>query len=331
MRDHLSKMLPYVSRILGIRFLYGLLVQPRMETEDARRKEWVLNILLVSTIILMVVLGISMAISHANFPNSYSGIPPWQFIGIFVFFCALLALSRMKHVKIASATLVALYFTVTLLCVYQWTFLLPMIILAAILTITISSILIGTRFSFLLTGLMSVCIIIITTMQIKGVVPLNLYWMHEGIIVQDVVEICSIFFLISGISWLSNRETEKSLARARASEASLLVERNLLEIKVEERTRELKEIQQDQIGQLAQLAEVGKTASGVFHDLMNPLNNVVASVETLARTSADVSETADQVHKAVKASRRMGDLIGTIQKQIKPSHEILEFIPFVAY
>ncbi len=327
MRDYLSKTLQNVSRILGIRFLYGWLLEPKSENEDGKHKERVLNLLLIGTICVMILLGISIVFSSMHPNGTYSGVSYLAFLGIFVFFCFLLYLSRKGCIVFASKVLVILYLVVTLICVIQWTFLVPMVILAAVLTITISSILISVRFSFLLTGLISVCIIGITILQTSGILPLNLSWQHDGISVQDVIEICCIFFLVSTISWLSNRETEKSLARARASEATLLIERDQLEIKIEERTRELKELQHEQISKLAQLAEVGKTASGIFHDLMNPLNNVVASIETLSKTNTTIADITLQVEKAVRASKRMGDLISMIQKQIKPSQEITNFLP----
>lgn len=314
-------------RILGIRFLYERVIKPRSSEDDVRRRELILNIILFGTISVLSVLGICIIISMIQFGSAYRGISGLIFFPVLASFIGLLTLSRKGYVLTSSWILVSLYFTLTLYSVFQWSFILPMIILGAFLTIVISGVLLSTQASIAVAGLLAAGISIITRLQIAGVVPWDLSWQQRVIRTQDVVEICTVLFLISLISWLSNRETERSLVRARNSEAALLKERDLLEVTVEERTRELKELQLHQVGQLAQLAEVGKTASGIFHDLMNPLNNVVLSIEELSRTHDDIGDAQDQVAKAVAASRKMGGFIGTIRKQIRPSNEILSFSP----
>lgn len=321
-----KKYLP-VSRILGIRFLYGALILPKSQSEDDRRKERILNIILSGTLALLMLLGISIVISYIHPHGTYSGVPPVIFALIIGFFAALLYLSRKGFPEISSSLLVGAYFGITVACVYHWSFVLPMIILGSVLTIVISSILFSTRFSFVLTAVLAACVSTITLLQTHGVIPLDLYWQHDPVSVQDVLEMCAIFFFISGISWLSNRETEISLARARASENELILERNALESKVEERTRELKDLQLAQISKLSQLAEFGSLSSGIFHDLMNPLNSVVANIDRISEDQKNLHEAKDFLGKAVVASRRMGDYLNLIGKQIKPSDARVDFSP----
>jgi signal transduction histidine kinase len=236
----------------------------------------------------------------------------------------LLFVSRKGFVRLASYALIGIYFILTMYGVAMWSFILPMIILGSIVIIVISSILISTRFGFLITILLGITVGLLTYLQIHNILPVQLYWRTEPVRLQDALEISFIFILVSGISWLSNREMERSLVRARKSEQALIEERNMLEVKVEERTQALKAAQSEQVSQLYRFAEFGKLSSGIFHDLMNPLNAVIANVDQL-ESKAEIPELKDSVAKAVHASRRMGDFLEVIRKQIKPATLIETF------
>jgi signal transduction histidine kinase len=147
--------------------------------------------------------------------------------------------------------------------------------------------------------------------------------------------------VIAIVSWLSNREIEKSLRRARRSEAELREERDNLERKVEERTRELKRAQMEQMCQLYRFAEFGKMSSGYFHDIANPLTAVSLSLERLkAQGVEELADTRVHFERALNAAKRMEDYIGAVKKQLQqqedlktfsPSEEIEQLIEIIGY
>ena len=306
----------------GIHFFYRLLIKPKSADEDTKRRELILNIILTFSFVALFLLDQSIFISELTNP-AFHGIPFLLFTGVVLVSGFLLFLSRKGFIKTASYLLLLFYFVLTMYGVYHWSLVLPMIILGSVMIIVISSILIGIRFSFVATLLIIIGVITITHFQITGFIHAHLYWKSEPLQIKDAVEISIIFLLITAISWLSNREMERSLKRARQSEQALTEERNLLEIKVEERTKELKQAQMEKVAQLYRFAEFGKLSSGIFHDLMNPLNAVIANVSRLESApeniSKDLPEVENYLKKAVFASRRMGDFLGTIRKQIRPS------------
>ncbi len=122
-----------------------------------------------------------------------------------------------------------------------------------------------------------------------------------------------IFFVIATITWLSNHEMEKSLARLRKSEAELKEERDTLEIKAEQRSKELKEAQAEKMDQVYRFAEFGRISSGLFHDLINPLNAVSLN---LSKTDGTAEETKQYVSNAVRAAKKLEDLVVAVRKQL---------------
>jgi two-component system C4-dicarboxylate transport sensor histidine kinase DctB len=140
-----------------------------------------------------------------------------------------------------------------------------------------------------------------------------------------------LFFVITCVLWLSNREIEKSLERARNSEYALRLERDSLEERVAERTAEIKDLELKRVSDLYRFAEFGKLSSGIFHDLANPLTAVSISIENLRADgtgsvikSKDVQE---QIARAVTATKKMDSLIRTIGKQIKSHEQSILFSP----
>lgn len=317
----LNKKLIHAVRILGIRFLYDKIIAPQGLLEDERRKEFILNIILVGTLFLLGLLWVSLLISYLRPQQTFSGLPIPGFTVVIFFFAGLLILSRKGWVRLSSLLLITSYSLLTIYCVYEWSFVLPMVILSSLLTIVIASLLISTRFSFILTGILVGVISFITLLQTRKIIPLDLYWQHDVVSIQDVFEMGFIFFAISGLSWLSNKETEKSLRRARTSEKALLEERNLLEQKVEERTKEIKDMERAQITHLSRMADLGRLSSGIFHDLMNPLTSIIASIDQIPDPETHIPHVREYLIKATAASKRLGGYLETIRKQIRPSTE----------
>ena len=134
------------------------------------------------------------------------------------------------------------------------------------------------------------------------------------------------FINIMIVAWLSNREIEKSLKRARRSEAALKKERDLLEVKVEERTRALKESQAEKMTQLSRFAEFGRLASGVFHDLINPLTIVSLNLENIKDSShKELNNVNSSIKRATDASRRMESFILAIKRQLSQQGSLEKF------
>ncbi len=300
----------------GIHFFFKTCIQPQCHDEDVRRREFILNTILCLLIVLLIILASFIAVDTMEDMFHYNGVPLMTFVAIIAVFMYLLLLSRSGYYKMASYAMLALYFLNTTYGAVRWGVELPLVAISYVMIIIISSILISTRFGFLVTLGTAVTIITVTHLQLRHVIHPILQWKYVAVSMHDPIQLSVFFLLISGISWLSNREMERSLQRARVSEQALAEERNLLEIKVEERTKELKELQKEKVAQLYRFAEFGKLSSGVFHDLMNSLNVVVDNVTQLERAPDHLPDVKKYVMKAVSTSRRIGDYISVVRKQI---------------
>ena len=156
----------------------------------------------------------------------------------------------------------------------------------------------------------------------------DLTWKTQDWAAPDIFVVVVIFFIIATASWLSNREMEKSLRRAKKSEEELKQERDLLEVRVRERTMDLQKAQMEKMAQVHRFAEFGRLASGLFHDLVNPLTAVYLNLERMKEKSAETGELKEiesELERAQKISERMQNIITSMKKQVAPQDMVEKF------
>lgn len=294
------------------------LLAPVSFDEDSRRKEFILNVILVISIPFLVILDATIARNTIHLAKHYHGIPFWIFTLVVLLFIGLFVASKYGYARPASFVLIGIYTLGGLYSGWHWGASLPATLLTLVLVSVISSILIGSRFGFCMALSLIIILVILALREIKilGTLP----WKYQTITHIDILIYTVLLFFIASLSWLSNREIQKSLDRARASEKSLAHERDNLEIKVAQRTNDLRKAQEEQVAELSQKAEFGKLAQGLFHDLMTPLTSVALHMETLRdATHPEIQNSRAYVEKAMRASERMGIFMNTIRRSIRSS------------
>ncbi|MBI2450828.1 MAG: hypothetical protein HYV52_00600 [Parcubacteria group bacterium] len=332
-----------MSMKMDFQKIFRTTVLPSSEDEDKARYEFISNVLLIASF------GFSLVIFILNLVRIFLGLGNAVSTSItFVvvsFFALLYFLSRKGFYRFASYCLVSIFFLAATFEIYKFGVELASALLSYILIVVMAGVLIGTRFAFITTIVASILLAVFGYLQIQNITSPNLSWKSEQVLQFSDIAVYIIFFIvISIVSWLSNREIEKSLARARRSEADLKKERDSLEATVEKRTRELKETQVEKMTQLYRFAEFGRLSSGLFHDLINPLTAVSLNIEKVKNAekirwyvktieektpmssalggatgqadAAPISELSEHIDKAVVAAKKMEDMVRAVRKQL---------------
>lgn len=296
-----------------VRLLRGMLIEPRSSGEDDRRREYILNVLLLGSIGALTVLDAFVLYYSLREGGNYPGVPFALFSAIPAFFIVLHWLSRRGYFSAASYLIVAAYFASTSYAAYHWGVNVPTVILGYALVILIASILINTQFGFITAATVALFIIPIWRGQVYGTIAIRKPLPSTS----DAIVFAALYFLIMVVAWLSNREIERSLRRARSSETNLKRERDMLEVTVQERTRELGKVQFEKIEQVYRFAEFGQLATGLFHDLLNVLNAKVLQAEERATQNPEhKNEAVESTDGAIAASRQIERFMQAIRKQM---------------
>ncbi len=298
-------------------------VAPRAAIEDVRRKEFILNILLMSCISLLI-LALGMEVIYFFIGDATSSkndsLDIW-IIGVLLgYFFLLYKSSRRGFISAAAYGLVGPLFLLPAYMGFRWGVDLPAELVFYPLVIVMAGVLISTRVAFLVTGLTGFTLATTWWLQTSGIVAINSYWETETWTVGDVIMIVLIYGITVAVSWLSNREIEHSLVRARISERELKEERDLLEVRVQERTEELQAVQLEKMRQAYRFVEFGRLAAGLFHDLMSPLTALSLNIENITNSATRDAGTASQfvqdIHHAQDATAHMQKLVEALRRHI---------------
>jgi signal transduction histidine kinase len=309
-------------------FFFNKIVNPRSQGDDSRRREFILNVILVGSIVLAVIANLSLFFNVYTQGSAYRGSSFFVHAFILFVFVGLYALSRAGFPRAASLIMMGLYFVPVTYTLYRWGVDVPQGLLTYVLIIVISGILLGTSFAFFATATISLTLLALGYMQNAFITRPDLSWKSEMLHMNDVLVAVITLAVVSVVSWLSNREIEKSLRRARRSEAELKLERDSLEVKVEERTRELRRTQMERMTQLSHFAEFGKLSSGLLHELANPLTALSLNLERLKdRYAEEVAGMKSHVEQALDAAKRMEDFVRAARKQIQQQETMADFSP----
>lgn len=261
---------------------YQNFIAPRATNQNSRNREMVLNYLLLGSITLAFLALVNTAISFIFFDYYFlvSRIIAIAVVAALFSFLYFLAHYRQQQ-NLASFLLVALFFLTGTYLAYQWSAVTPTGVLVFGFTIVMAGVLLGSRYSLYAAAATLVVLTLLQYLQATGDITTDLSWMQRQPTMGDIIGFSAIYAILALTSWLFNRQMEQSLQRAQKSEAALSRQKALLEIKVEERTRELEAAQVEKMKQVYRFAELGRVSSALFHDLANHLASVSLDIEGL--------------------------------------------------
>jgi signal transduction histidine kinase len=293
------------------------LFRPRNQEAETRQQELILNILLAFSLLGFAILNIIRIIDVLTNPKD-RGLPLMATLLIFLFFVFLLILSKRGWLKTAAWLLIVVYSLPMFYSFILWGTDLPAALLLAVLIITLSGILIGPQLVLIATAAISGFLIILTYLQENNIVIERDYWRAEQHEMGDAITYAVLMMIIALIAWLFARGISRALRRAQESETQLKQERDSLEIRVLERTQQLRQSETEKLNQLYRLAEFGRLSSGIFHDLINPLTAIALNLEQVnGHDELKIFNAQSCLNQALVATHKMEGLIASIKKQIQ--------------
>lgn len=255
------------------------LFKPTSQADDLSRRKFILNVLVCGLVIVACLRLLSSAIHHqpGGFDQEEDAL-----VANGTFLIAVLGLwylSRRGHQQLSTFGLLGILSLAALQLTLRWSFELPISELMYALVIVVAGILLTARAALAVTGIVSTVLLAISYAQIIHRLHPQTDWVRQDFQIADAIGYIAILCLIALVSWLTNREVNRSLQQARSSEAALAKERDSLEIKVIERTRELEQAQQQRIVELQRLAEFGRLSAMLLHEIANPLTAASLNLE----------------------------------------------------
>jgi two-component system NtrC family sensor kinase len=111
----------------------------------------------------------------------------------------------------------------------------------------------------------------------------------------------------------------------RAAKDELVGWGTTLEKKVEERTRELREMQHQMI-QSEKLASLGKLSTGIAHEINNPLGGVLMYAHLIRENMDPADPNYENVNKIIKETTRCKDIVKDLLEFARPKEPTMEIV-----
>ncbi|MDB5184736.1 MAG: two-component sensor histidine kinase [Candidatus Saccharibacteria bacterium] len=300
--------------------LFVIFIKPRSQDIEVQRQEYVLNVLLSA---LVVLAGLATLLSGIYFFSPTVDQSNGSFLFTAIFFIVigvLLLLSRLGHSTVSGMGFICLLGVAALQLTFAWSFDLQQALLTYVMVIIAASIVLRARLALILGVCISIILLVVGRLQTNGSLQPDISWKKSGLDFGDALGYAITLLIIAFVSWLSNREIDRSLSRARNSEAALLKERDNLEIKVAERTRELEETQLVRLTELRRFAEFGRLSANLLHEVANPLTAASLNLEQLSE-----AEHSNYVHQAQRSLQQLERYVDAARRRLRGQSALATF------
>ena len=287
----------------------GRIIRPHSSSPDDMRRELVLNSMLVGLVGLAT---LALAYSASNYFVLHASKHVAAFVATTIFWAftlLLLVLSRRGYWRFVSIVFVSFLLIVSTTFAVIWGFGLAIATLFFAVTILAAGVLFTARLALYTSLLVGLVLAVVAFLQISDRQTPAHYWQVEGYVAADAIGFIAIFLVMGYVSWLSNRERDRSLVRARRSEAELQIERDNLEKTVARRTAELEDLQLAKVLELQAFAEFGRIGAGLVHDIATPLTAVGLQLEALSKDQhsallRQLQRNMQQLERYLQAARK---------------------------
>lgn len=307
------------ANLFSFETIHRLLLAPRSQIDDLKRREFIINVLLLGLIIVAVLRLVSSTIHHQpmGFDQEEDALIA---NGLFLLVAiSLWSLSRRGYQLMATYGLLGLLSFAAIQLTLRWSFELPIGELMYALVVVVAGILLKARAALAVTGLTSIVLLGISYAQISHHLHPKIDWANQDFQMADVIGYVTILCLIALVSWLTNREVNRSLLLAKASELALAKERDSLEIKVAERTHELEQAQKQRTVELQRFAEFGRVSANLLHEIANPLTAASINLELLDDKKSKL------VISAQKSLQQLDRYLAAARNQLKTHAALTTF------
>jgi signal transduction histidine kinase len=300
----------------------ALLFELRSTDLDKRSRELAFRTLFLGTLGLSLV-ALLVVCSNYFFLHLDYLLPRILIIsGVIIVLLGLYVFALTRHLAIAASGLLLFYFIAATAAIWLWGVETPIGSLLFALVVIFAGILLGPRYSLYTAAL----VIIIQGVFVWGLTSGNLQpdtsWSATPARYYDVIVYAIILGNLALVSWLFNRSMTQSLYRAQRSETALRRQKKILEIKVEQRTRQVQAAHIEHIQELYRFAELGHMSVALLHDMANYLSVLSLDIEDLKEARENRSSAMQRVQQSIQ---HLNSLVGQVRNQIQGETAITRF------
>lgn len=186
--------------------IYGKLIQPKSRDDDGRRREFILNVLLLGSLALSTGAFMLLLAEFAINPSADRVQSLVSILATTILLVSLYLTSRKGHYIISAYILVFIFLGLAFRTLSSWGILVPQGVLLLALAVEMASILVSARFGIIVTIVACVGVVVLSALQQNHVLSFDASWMKSPGSLSDGIIFAITLGVIATVSWLSNRE-----------------------------------------------------------------------------------------------------------------------------
>lgn len=302
-----------------------------------RSKNSLINILL-ATYSLLIFLYLSISVRNYTLTQNSTYI---HIIIISLILLSLLSYTWFIYIKYEKSKPASLLLIILLLIPpvgisIRWGPLFPQSILGFALVISVTNALLGKASGIRITFLVSLLIIIITHLHTTNQLPYETGWLENFIDkkyfydINDAIVASVTLICIHLIAYYTTKQKDHAILALKLSEKMLLTERDNLELRVYERTKELESMQKQKLEEINNFTSFGRISSGIIHELVTPLQSIDLRLDYLAKNtsginSKKINDTKQMIDDLINDVKGMECVVDAARKQFQVQRKITNF------
>ena len=284
---------------------------PTHQSYTLRNYKTISNVVLFGTYLTTIAIT-GLLLIRLNIGRSPSTLGPLAVCGLALAYIVATHVLLRRGYHHAVAYLLLLFYTLLAAgIVWTWGVNTPMGTLILGLVIVLAGILLTAHWA-LYAALMSTAILMGTQTAVTFKWHMQTMPTAGGSSFGEALAYCTAFAMLALVSWLYNREMERSLAQAKQAEIALLQQKATLKMQVKERTAELRKVQLEEMQYMYHFAELGQLGVTLLHDMANHLSALTLEMEGL------------QSGPHPKATARAELIIGYLENLVNSTRERLQ-------
>lgn len=277
-----------------------------VSTEVRTSRQFVVSLLVICTFIVMTLLLMLYLVSVLVLHDFHLLSRVILFAIVFAYL--LLAVIQLKrgHYTLVACLLILFYALLSLAMLWYWSINTPVGILLLGFVVSLVGITLGSRYILPIVGLLIAALFGIQAAFAGGLVHPNFIALAAPSTFRDACTYCVIFAIFAVVSWLSRRQMEQSFSDLQQAKSDLAKEKELLAVRLEEKTRDLREKQLEETRHLYRFAELGQLSTLLLHELANNLTVLTLDIDDLEKR-----------HSRSKNIKRARESIGYLETMVE--------------
>lgn len=231
-------------------------------------------------------------------------------LAVILYLVICLVLARKNKFRTVSWMLIFLYAALAFFTLLYWGLNAAAGIFSTSFVIILAGILLGSHAILPVSLSIAGLLLIVQTLHTLKIISPDLTSLHADSTFLDVISYVTILGVFALITWLSDSQTEKSLERAKAAEATVRIQKESLAFELEQESARLRQTQLVEMQQLYKFATLGQSTAATLHELSNHLSVLNMDIDDIkqqhrnSQAIENAQEGIEQINLMVKQVRR---------------------------